>query len=126
MLPDKREQEFLQEAQKIINRLCDANDVPKIPVKFTRKAELLTAAAVFYPKLWEIHITTNTDAHALVHEFTHYLVELVSISDRLNENLTERASSYYEWEMTESKKWSDPEIKKQLDDFNQKFLELGK
>lgn len=125
-LEDNKTKLFQKAAQQIIADLCEANNVPTIPVIYTKQIGLLIASAAFYPKLWEIHITSNTDAHALVHEFTHYIVELCSIADTLNENLTERAALYYEWEMKFDKKTKNEKMKKMLDNFDSQYLEMRK
>jgi len=112
--------EFQGLAQEIIDKLCEENDVPKIPVIFKDTLPEITAAAVFSPKKYHIEICKLTSGHALVHEFCHYVLELITVADNLNENFTERASNYYEWEMRDKERKVDTEMKGKLEDFDKR------
>ena len=116
---------YQKAAQDIIDKLCEKNKVPKIPVEFTDELETVRAAAEFAPLEWKIYITKDTYPHALVHEFIHYLLEICSTSTRLDEALTERASMYYEWQMM-ADDVKDVKMKKMLKDFESDFKEFRK
>jgi len=116
---------FQKAAQDIINKLCEKNKVPKIPVEFIDELENVRAAAEFAPLEWKIYITKDTFSHALIHEFIHYLLEICSTSSKLDEALTERASMYYEWQMM-AKDVKDVKMKKMLENFESDFKEFKK
>ncbi len=116
---------FQKAAQEIIDKLCEKNKVPKIPVEFIDELENVRAAAEFAPLEWKIYITKDTFSHALVHEFIHYLLEICSVSTKLDEALTERASQYYEWQMM-AKDVKDVKMKKMLENFESDYKEFRK
>ena len=125
-IEDNSAREFQKLAQAIIDKLCEENSIPKIPVVYSDTLPQITAAAMFNPSEYKIEITKQTNGHALVHEFVHYILELLTQQDSLNENFTERASLYYEYEMRDKKRKVDTAMKEKFDMLDKQQEQLMK
>jgi len=88
------EKQFLENAQKILNILCDEDDVPRIPVKLKKRVGS-AYGAIFMGKEYEIWITRLANSETLVHEYIHYVARLFSIISPLEEEFVIRATRGY-------------------------------
>lgn len=125
-IEDNSAREFEKLAQEIIDKLCEENSIPKIPVEYSDTLPQITAEAMFIPSKYKIEITKLTNGHGLVHEFVHYILELLTQQDSLNENFTERASLYYEYEMRNKVRKVDTAMKEKLDRLDKQQEQLMK
>ncbi|GEM_PF-4495790 len=125
-IEDNSAREFEKLAQEIIDKLCEENSIPKIPVEYNDTLPQITAVAMFIPSEYKIEITKLTNGHGLVHEFVHYILELLTQQDSLNENFTERASLYYEYEMRDKKRKVDTAMKEKFDRLDKQQEQLMK
>lgn len=96
-------QEFTKLAQKIVNELCDSNNVPRITVEFKDKMPVSSAGSFFQFAGYKILINFITTAPMIIHEFNHYVIHLFSIMDELEENTVERATEGYMKELRSEK-----------------------
>ncbi len=119
-LVDDRIKQITTDAQKIIDNLSEKEKVPTIPVIFKETLENPSMGAVFDGEKYQIEITNKIGAHALVHEFTHYLVRLLDISEDMEERLVERSARHLENELKD-----DDNLLKMLNEINKKLNELN-
>lgn len=78
----------MKNPQEQINKWCEKYEVPIIPVNITE--DLLGAQAYFDGTLYQIFVSKNVKKTVLQHEFTHYLIQLVGVSERIEEKICNR------------------------------------
>lgn len=122
MLEDKRKDQLVIIAQKIVDLLAKENDLPKIPVKFVELFDNKFAGAFFDPDKYEIQITYNTPNDAIIHEFIHYVIALFSVMERAEENLVKRATDGYVEEIKNEHQRSKQ--KKEMKDLILEFADI--
>ena len=79
-----------REAQVIIRGLCKIYEVPLITVRKVSSYEIPTCEAVFYPDKYEIVFRPGIEMKILVHEFGHYLLRLVHITQVMEETICDQ------------------------------------
>ena len=122
MIEDNRKKESVELAQKIINILCEENKLPKIPVIFTETFYNKFGGAFFDSDKYRIEITYETPYDAIIHEFIHYEIQLLSEMNILEENLVKRAVDGYISEGFNEEKLSKQKAK--LMELLEKFAKL--
>lgn len=73
--------------QKVIDKLCNEHNIPRIKVEIAGNEELAGNAALFLPDNYIIRAGYETNEETLYHEFTHYMVRLISVATELEEHM---------------------------------------
>ena len=76
--------------QKIINKLCEQMEIPRIPVNVMD--ELDGNKAYYDTELCEMFVEKDITLELLYHEFTHYLIHLLNKAEEIEEEICWRVS----------------------------------
>lgn len=93
MLEDLSEKALQRVYQELLDHLCKENDVPSIPVTVVERIEGVDhVGGMFYQKEWRIEISKDHgDVLVLAHEFIHYLIHITTVTNDVEEHLTQWA-----------------------------------
>lgn len=77
--------------QQIADRLCDSHCVPRIEVQVWEKLDGMYGD--FDSEKYIIRIETDAPMDKLYHEFTHYLVRIITVAQDIEENICDYAAN---------------------------------
>jgi len=112
MLEDNSERELQLAYQKLMDHLCQENDVPSIPIKIVERIEGLDhIGGMFFQKEWRIEISKeHGDVLTLGHEFIHYLIHLTTVATDVEEHLTQWAMLGLRMDMNDKKEFTKTKL----------------
>lgn len=126
MLEDLSDRELQKAYQELLDHLCKENDVPSIPLTIVERIEGVDhIGGMFYQKEWRIEISKeHGDVLTLAHEFVHYLIHITTITNDVEEHLTQWAVLGLRMDMNDKKEFTKTRLL--MDKVQEKISRLQK
>jgi hypothetical protein len=84
---------YLQEIQMMADQMCIYLKIPSIKIEYQNNILTKDVLAYYEPNMFKIFVSDKVNSAIISHELNHYVLDLISKSNDLEESLIESATT---------------------------------